>query len=214
MLAVGINGSPRKTGNTARLMESALEGAGDAGSTTELVNLYDLNYKGCVSCLGCKRRGGAWYGSCVIKDDLTAVLEKARMADVLLLGSPIYYGAMTGAMRSFLERLLFPYMDYAGPDSSLFRGDVKTGLIYTMGMPEERFEKYFREFFEFSNNMIGRDFGDLDVLYAFDRSLPIGQQDNNDETPSERERERRDAEILADREKAYALGNRLAMHIK
>lgn len=52
MKALFINGSPRKNGNTAKLLQRAMEGARDAGAEVEMVNLYDhsLNYKGCMSC--------------------------------------------------------------------------------------------------------------------------------------------------------------------
>jgi multimeric flavodoxin WrbA len=206
---VGINGSPRTTGNTARLLESALKGTEDAGSNTELINLYDLTYKGCRSCLSCKREGSSCYGRCAIKDDLTKVLEKIRKADVLVLGSPVYYGTVTGEMRSFLERLLFPYMAYAGPDSSLFEGSVNAGFIYAMGMPRERFDEYFRQSFDLNNDMIRRDFGNLDILYSFDTILTADRRFRV-ETQSEHELERKKAEFLADCRKAYELGKRLA----
>jgi multimeric flavodoxin WrbA len=213
MFTVGINGSPRKNGNTARLMESALKGTADAGSNTELINLYDLTYKGCVSCLSCKRKGGSYYGRCGIKDDLTKVLEKIGKADVLILGSPIYYGTATGEMRSFLERLLFPYMDYAGPDSSLFKGNLKAGFIYTMGMPRHRFDKYLRQFFEFSTDMISRELGNLDILYSFNTILTVDHRDITVETRSENEIERKKAEFLTDCKKAYEFGKKLATQL-
>jgi multimeric flavodoxin WrbA len=211
MITIGINGSPRKTGNTARLIENALKGAEDVGSDTEIINLYDLDYKGCISCLSCKHKGSSYYGRCVIKDDLLKVYEKTRKADVLILGSPIYYGAMTGEMRSFLERLLFPYMDYVGPDPSLFQGNLKAGVIYTMGMPRDRFDKYCRQFFEFSNNMINRVFGNIDVLYSFDTILAVAHRDIKVETQTEHEIDRNNTEFLVDCRKAYDFGQKLAM---
>jgi len=58
MKVMAINGSPRKEWNTATLLENALEGAASQGAETELVHLYDLNFKGCKSCFECKTRGG------------------------------------------------------------------------------------------------------------------------------------------------------------
>ena len=165
-----------------------------------------------MSCLRCKRKGGSYYGRCAIKDDLTKVLEKIRKADVLILGSPIYYGTATGEMRSFLERLLFPYTASAGTDSSLFQGNLKAGFIYTMGMPRDRFDKLLRQFFEFSKEMISRNFGSLDVLYSFDTILTIDHRANV-ETRSEQELERKNAEFLADCRKAYQFGKRLATQV-
>jgi multimeric flavodoxin WrbA len=58
MKIMAINGSPRKEWNTATLLQKALEGAASQGATTELIDLYDLNYKGCISCFACKEKGG------------------------------------------------------------------------------------------------------------------------------------------------------------
>ena len=49
MKVIAINGSPRKKWNTATMLEKALEGATSEGAETELIHLYDLNFKGCTS---------------------------------------------------------------------------------------------------------------------------------------------------------------------
>jgi len=124
MKAIGINGSPRKKWNTATLLENALQGAGSQGAKTELVHLYDYNYKGCISCFACKKKTGKSYGKCAVKDGLTPVLKKVNEADVIILGSPIYFGTVTGEMRSFMERLFFPLMTYTDPPGSLLSRTV------------------------------------------------------------------------------------------
>ncbi len=50
MKVFAFNGSPRKEWNTATLLKKALKGAEPPGAETELVHLYDLKYKGCISC--------------------------------------------------------------------------------------------------------------------------------------------------------------------
>src|SRR5208282_5915004 len=104
MKVIAFNGRPRKKWNTATLLEKALEGAASLGAETELVHLYDLNYKGCTSCMACKLKAGKSYGKCALRDGLTPVLEKIPKVDAMVLGSPIYFGTVTGAMRSFIER--------------------------------------------------------------------------------------------------------------
>jgi multimeric flavodoxin WrbA len=101
MKAIAINGSPRKRWNTATLLRKALAGAKAKGAKTELVHLYDLTYKGCISCFACKKIGGKSYGRCAVKDELTPVLTKAAEAEVLILGSPMYFHTKSGEMRSF-----------------------------------------------------------------------------------------------------------------
>jgi multimeric flavodoxin WrbA len=105
MNVVAILGSPRKNGNSAALLDAALKGAAESGAVCERIDLFDLQYKGCVSCFGCKRLGGASYGRCAQKDALTPVLEKILAADVLLLATPLYFGEVPGAVRNLLQRL-------------------------------------------------------------------------------------------------------------
>ncbi|TFG29119.1 MAG: flavodoxin family protein [Promethearchaeota archaeon] len=137
MKVLAFNGSPRKKWNTATLLEKALEGAVSQGAETELIHLYDLNFKGCRSCFSCKLRGGKSYGRCALKDDLTPFLKKIEAVDAIILGSPIYYTTVTGVMKSFMERLLFPYNQYSDPYRSLFPRKIKTGFVYTMNQTKE-----------------------------------------------------------------------------
>jgi multimeric flavodoxin WrbA len=137
MKVIAFNGSPREDWNTATLLEKALEGAASQGAETELIHLYDLDYKGCKSCFECKTIGGESYGRCSVKDDLTPFLERIEEVDAIILGSPFYFGTASGEMRSFMERLMFPYLKYSGPPRSLFPKKIKTGFIYTMNARQE-----------------------------------------------------------------------------
>jgi multimeric flavodoxin WrbA len=165
MNVLGINGSPRKTWNTAMMLEKALEGARSKGAATELVHLFDLNYSGCISCFACKTIGGKNYGKCAVKDELEPVLIKAEEADAVILGSPIYFGNMTGAMRSFFERFLFPYLVYANPPRTLFRKKTKIGLIYTMNAPEAAMTEIgYDKFFAINEMVTKMIFGESDTI--------------------------------------------------
>ncbi len=108
-----IDGGPRKTFNTASMLQKFAEGAGSVSSEIEVktVRLYGLDYKGCMSCMACKIRGKA-SNICKFKDALTPVLEEIAEADGLVLGSPNYFGEVTAQMRAFLERLAFPWLSY------------------------------------------------------------------------------------------------------
>lgn len=140
MKAIAINGSPRKDWNTVTLLKKSLEGAASAGADTELFHLYDLDFKGCCSCFACKRKTSRLNGNCAIKDDLTEILERVIASDILLLGSPIYLGNITGEMKSFIERLIFANLSYDSADRSNFAGKIQTGFIYTMGLPHKMVE--------------------------------------------------------------------------
>lgn len=108
-----IDGGPRKSMNTASVIGAFVEGAKSVSSDVEvkMIRLYDLDYKGCISCMACKVKGKA-SNICRFKDTLTPILNDIADADGLVLGSPIYFGEVTGQMRSFLERLVFPWLSY------------------------------------------------------------------------------------------------------
>lgn len=167
MKIIAINGSPRKKWNTATLLENVLEGAMDKGANTELIHLYDLNYKGCRSCLSCKRQNMKSYGTCCINDDLKPLFDKISQADAIVLGSPIYFGNVTAEMRAFLERFLFQYMTYSNPPTNTYRGSLKVGFVYTMNVKEDVFQSFMKSQVDVINSIIERTFGNIEPLYSF-----------------------------------------------
>lgn len=169
MKVIGINSSPRKQWNTATLVAKALEGAAAQGAETELFHLYDLDFKGCKSCFACKIRGGKSYGKCVLNDDLAPVLDTIAAADGLVIGSPIYFGTVTGETRSFLERLLFQYFTYTVPYGSVLPRQIKTGFIYTMNVPEELSREFgYQQIFSTNERFAQLVLGPAESLCAFD----------------------------------------------
>jgi multimeric flavodoxin WrbA len=137
MNVLAVNGSPRKDWNTATMLKSALEGAESVGAQIKLVHLYDLDFKGCTSCFSCKRKGNTCAGLCVQRDDLRDVLAEALASDALIMGSPVYFGDVTGEMRSFLERLMFPNISYDEFGKTVTPRPVSCGFIFTMNCPEQ-----------------------------------------------------------------------------
>jgi multimeric flavodoxin WrbA len=137
---VAINGSPRKNWNTAELLRHALLGAESRGAGTKIFHLYDLNYKGCVSCFACKTKENYLSGRCAQKDGLTPVLDEIMESDAVIMGSPIYLADVTGAMRSLWERLLFMNLAYDMENRSVSKRCLSCGVIYTMNVQEEIME--------------------------------------------------------------------------
>ncbi len=143
MKTIILNGSPRKNWNTAQLLKEAQKGAESSGAEVEYIDLYDLDYNGCRSCLACKRKGIAEPCRCYWKDELTPVLEKIWQADRLITGSPIYYGEPAGGFRSFLERITFPAMSY-NDYSSVFKGKVDVDIFLTMNAPMPYYKQAYK----------------------------------------------------------------------
>ncbi len=139
---IAINGSPRKNKNTATLLKEAMKGAQLANAETKIIHLYDMHVKGCSSCFLCKRKGQIELGKCFLKDDLSPVLDQVMESDALILGSPIYLGDVTGAMRSLMERLFFSNLSYDSMENrSVCKKSIATAFIYTMGVTEKQLEQ-------------------------------------------------------------------------
>jgi multimeric flavodoxin WrbA len=85
-------------------LRSAAKGAESAGAEVEYIDLYDLNFTGCRSCMLCKRKG-AERCRCYWKDDLSAVIDKVFAADTLLIGTPIYFGRPTSQYFAFCRKI-------------------------------------------------------------------------------------------------------------
>jgi multimeric flavodoxin WrbA len=211
MKLIAINASPRKKWNTATLLEHTLEGAKAQGVETELVHLYDLDFKGCTSCFACKLKGGKSYGKCAMKDDLTPVLERIAGADALVLGSPIYFGNVTGEMRSFMERLLFPNLTYTRPPQSLAPRPIPTAFIYTMNVSEQLMKENYATFIEANASVLKMMYGSSESFFC-NETLQFEDYDKvvfSYFDPEERRQRRREI-FPQDCRRASELGARMA----
>jgi NAD(P)H-dependent FMN reductase len=96
---LGIVGSPRRGGNTERLVDEVLRGAQEAGALVEKVLLSELDIAPCRACDSCRRTGG-----CVQQDDMPAVMEQMMRSGVWVLGTPVYWWGPTAQFKAFLDR--------------------------------------------------------------------------------------------------------------
>ena len=97
-----LNGSPRKTGNTAALTSEFAKGAREAGNTVTEFFLGSMNIHGCKGCFG----GGKNPDSpCVQKDDMDKIYPVYKEADIVVLASPLYYWTISGQLKTAFDRL-------------------------------------------------------------------------------------------------------------
>ncbi len=110
---LALNGSPRGgSGATAQLLAPLLEGMRDAGAETELIPVRALKLLACTGCYSC------WVttpGRCVHRDGMDRALEAWARSDLVVFGTPVYHGSMTGLMKTFLDRLLPRYDPWLVP---------------------------------------------------------------------------------------------------
>lgn len=212
MNVIAVNGGPRKDWNTGTLLKSALQGAESVGAETQVVHLYDLDFKGCTSCFSCKRKGNTCDGLCTRRDDLRSVLRAVLKSDVLLVGSPIYFGDVTGETRSFLERLLFPSCSYDEFGKSTPPRRVSCGLILTMNCPEEFVKTvHYDVLFENHAQILGILQGNTEVLTVHETWQFADYSVMNAAMFDVEAKARRRAEVFPeDCRKAFEMGARLA----
>ena len=214
MKVIAINGGPRKHWNTATLLEEALRGAQSAGAETERIDLYDLDYKGCISCFACKRKG-VLPDQCAVRDDLAPVLKRIHECDAVILGSPIYFSEVTGAMRALMERVCFPYISYDNAPVSFGRA-IRSAFIYTMNVPEPALSKVgYDAKFTATEALLKRIFGSAESLAVTETF----QFDDYDKYASSmfdaaERRKRRETVFPEDCRKAFELGRRMCLPVQ
>jgi multimeric flavodoxin WrbA len=102
MKVIAFNGSARKNGNTAILLNTVLDELKNEGIETELVQMAGKAPKGCIACYKCMKNKDR---KCAVTDDrLNEYLAKVLDAEGVLLGSPVYFTDATAGIKALIER--------------------------------------------------------------------------------------------------------------
>jgi multimeric flavodoxin WrbA len=102
MNVIGINGSPRKNGNTAILINAVFDELKKEDINTELVELSGKDVKPRIACMKCKQNKDMKY---VVNDAFNDILLKLASSDGIVLGSPVYNSGVTAQMKAFTDRV-------------------------------------------------------------------------------------------------------------
>jgi multimeric flavodoxin WrbA len=123
MKVVAINGSARKGGNTAILLNYALAEIAAEGIETELVELHRMNIHGCVVCRQCAANKNRRCGQ--THDDGNMLIEKMIEADGILLGSPTYVTDVSPEIKALIDRACL----VSGANGGMFRRKVGAAVV-------------------------------------------------------------------------------------
>lgn len=135
MKIVCLNGSPRKKGNSATIAKTFCDSAEKTGAKVRTWYLNKLDYRGCQACYGCKTKSD----KCVLKDDLSEVLDAVLDSDILVMATPIYYGEVSAQLKGFIDRTfsyLVPNFENS-PNPSRIKPGKKLVMIISQGDPDE-----------------------------------------------------------------------------
>ena len=123
MKVVALNGSARKDGNTAMLIQVVFEELKKEGIETELIQMAGKNIQGCLACYKCFKNKDRRCS--VDKDILNDIMATMEKAEGILLGSPTYFSDVTSGMRAFIERCGF----VARANDYMFKGKVGAAVV-------------------------------------------------------------------------------------
>ena len=128
-----FNGSPRKNGNCAFIIDNIISKYINGNAVKEY-HLNDLHYKGCQGCYSCKNNDSF----CVVKDDLHNILPTLVETDLIILLTPNYYNFCSGQQKLFLDRwfCLSNKKRY-----SKFTSGTKLFFIVTQGSPNSQYSQ-------------------------------------------------------------------------
>lgn len=123
MKVVAFNGSPNKKGNTYNSIETVAAELEKEGIEVEIIHVGNKLVRGCLACGGCSRNQNE---RCVIETDgVNEWIQKMKEADGIILGSPVYYSAIAGTMKSFLDRAFF----VASSNGGMFRHKIGASVV-------------------------------------------------------------------------------------
>lgn len=166
MNVVAILGSPRRQGNSSGLADACTTLIAEKGHNITTYNLNNLNYKGCQACDGCKTRSE----TCILKDGLSPVLEDAKIADIIVLATPVYWGEVSSQMKGFIDRT-YSYLTpefITGPKRHRLSAGKKLIFITTQGGDEAMYDDIFPRYNSFFQQL--EMFSDTKLIRGCDLS--------------------------------------------
>ena len=115
-----FNGSPRKGGNTETCLRRVQRGLESAGIRSEIVPIADKKIEPCRACYACEGQR-----RCAQEDDLNDMIARMEAADGIIIGSPTWFGSVTGWVKNLIDRAGF----VSRMNGHMYRGKVGAPVI-------------------------------------------------------------------------------------
>lgn len=111
MKKIVIVSSSMRKGNSDKLCDEFQKGANQSGNVVTRINIRDIKLNFCLGCRDCYN-----YGDCVQNDDMNKIYHLIKVADILVFSTPIYFGEMSGSLKTFLDRMYPLYTSISGKE--------------------------------------------------------------------------------------------------
>lgn len=134
MKIITIFGSPRKEGNTAKVL-SMFENNVEKKHEVERINITQYKVGGCLGCLKCQERRDE--PGCVQKDDALTIFEKMIQADAIVYASPLYCWSFSSQIKPLIDRHFCLVTGYGTPDHNSLISGKPAALLVTCAGPIE-----------------------------------------------------------------------------
>ncbi|MCX7048616.1 MAG: flavodoxin family protein [Candidatus Sumerlaeota bacterium] len=145
MKIISIQGSPRKSGNTATVLGWAEEELSAKGHQIQRFNVAEMNIKGCVECFRCK--SSRLEDLCALKDDGQTILKQILAADAIILASPLFCWEFSSQIKPLIDRLFCMVTEYSDESHvSLIEGKRLSLLVTAAGPIEENADLIIQAF--------------------------------------------------------------------
>ena len=150
MKVATILGSPKKEGNTAKMLGMFEEFLVAQGGEVDRINIVDCEVKGCLGCGTCQKVTSE--PGCVQKDDAEVVFKRMMASDAVIYASPLYGWDFTSQIKAFLDRHYCLVTGYGSPNQTSLLEGKRTALLITCAGPIENNADLIQEIFDRMND--------------------------------------------------------------
>lgn len=146
MQVITILGSPRKNGNTAKVLELFERLMTQQGDKVDRINIVDYEVKGCLGCQVCNKV--RYEPGCVQQDDAVRIFERIMASDAVIFASPLYTYSFPAQMKALIDRQNCLVTGYGTPECTSLLQGKRTALLVTCGGPVEENADLIQEAFD------------------------------------------------------------------
>ncbi|MCR4413083.1 MAG: flavodoxin family protein [Thermoguttaceae bacterium] len=138
MKITAVVGSYHRGGMVETAVDELLAAAQQQGAEVHKINLLDAHIEFCANCQSCTQEAGPVRGTCRLRDDMAAILDRLDASDAIVLASPMNFWTVTALMKRFIERLVcYGYWPWGAmaPKARVRRKTKRAAVVVSSAAP-------------------------------------------------------------------------------